>query len=109
MIPVDGLLAAARLADRSRAEAMLSAISERLSESAEAACFYAQLADHRLDWEDALARWNFVIASFRDLPDGYCGATRALMELGRFDEAKALIATAVALFPDHFITACTAG
>jgi tetratricopeptide (TPR) repeat protein len=109
LIPVDGLLAAARLATGERAEAMLAAVAERLSENAEAACFYAQLAEVRLDWDDALARWNVVIASFRDLPDGYCGATRALMELGRFDEAKALIATAVALFPDHFVTACTAG
>lgn len=70
------------------------------SELAERTFAYAREAEADRDWPQALARWTLARKSFPDRPPGYIGAAVALRELGRLDEAEAVIGEAVARFPD---------
>jgi tetratricopeptide (TPR) repeat protein len=51
---------------------------------------YARIAVARKDWEEALRRWQPIRDEFKYF-GGYVGGAEALTQLGRFDEAEALL------------------
>ena len=61
---------------------------------------YAWVAPRRHDWDQALERWRAFQQRFPDLDYGAVGATEALMELGRLDDAETEVNEAKARFPD---------
>jgi tetratricopeptide (TPR) repeat protein len=97
---VDELLKDAwRLRGR-EADAILSEAVVRYPEDIRVHTAYAWMAVERGQWEEGLRRWQSVATGFRSRPDGICGAVGALLALGRFDEAKTVLAPAVTMFPD---------
>lgn len=52
---------------------------------------YAQLAEQRRDWTEALQRFNLAAKRF-DVTVGFLGAAKCLKEMGRLDEATNLLA-----------------
>ncbi|HEX3538233.1 MAG TPA: tetratricopeptide repeat protein [Stellaceae bacterium] len=60
---------------------------------------FAGEAEAQKDWPQALERWNLARRSFPDQTAGYIGAAVALRELGRFDDAEALLGQAIERFP----------
>lgn len=69
------------------------------AELAERTFAFAREAEAQKDWALALERWNLARRSFPDQPAGFIGAAVALRELGRFDDAEALLGQAVERFP----------
>jgi len=61
---------------------------------------YAQLAMSRVDWTEALRRWQEIRDRFPEDPAGYVGYAEALKELWRLDEAEGLLSESVHKFPD---------
>jgi tetratricopeptide (TPR) repeat protein len=59
---------------------------------------HARLADNRENWELALQRWEVVRTRF-DHMSGYTGAAHAMIKVGRYDEADALLSNARTRFP----------
>ncbi|WP_158923689.1 lipopolysaccharide assembly protein LapB [Acidisphaera sp. S103] len=59
---------------------------------------YGRLADIQQDWDQALERWTVVLTRFDHL-SGYTGAAQAMVKLGRYDEADALLARARVRYP----------
>lgn len=51
---------------------------------------YARIAGLRRDWGQTLQRWDLVRTQFNH-PSGYAGAGHAMIELGRYDEAEAML------------------
>jgi predicted Zn-dependent protease len=80
------------------ADEAFGAAMERFPENEWAAMHYAETANRRGDWTEALRRWEFVTAKFPDHADGYVGLAAALREMGRFDEADAVLGQAVVRF-----------
>jgi tetratricopeptide (TPR) repeat protein len=62
---------------------------------------YARLADIHEHWAEAAARWETVRERFPDHPAGYASGASAYRELGRLDEAEALLGEAVQRLPNH--------
>ena len=62
---------------------------------------YASLAQDRRAWLDALERWDRLRRDFPNDLRAYVGASLALREMQRHDEAEALLSAAIELFPDH--------
>ena len=58
----------------------------------ELAVLNAWLATRRRDTEEARRLWRDVRARFPELPDGYRGEAAALVDVGRLDEADAVLA-----------------
>ncbi len=58
----------------------------------------AEIAEIAEDWPLALRRWESFKTVFGSLPDGYLGAARALMRLGRLDDAEVVMTPVVRLF-----------
>jgi tetratricopeptide (TPR) repeat protein len=69
------------------------------AELAERTFAFAREAEAQKDWVRALERWNLARRSFPERPAGYIGAAVALRELGRFNEADALLGQAIERFP----------
>jgi tetratricopeptide (TPR) repeat protein len=69
----------------------------------------AMQAAQRADWSEARRCWEEVRTRFPNHPAGYLGVGTALREMGRWEEAEALLATAVERFPsDLALTAAYA-
>lgn len=62
---------------------------------------HALIAEHRRDFAEAVRRWATVRRRFSLRPLGYVRAAGCLRELGRFDEADALLRRAMALQPEE--------
>lgn len=62
---------------------------------------YARLAEFSADWSEAVKRWNVVQARFPQMWEGCRGLERSLRELGKLDEAEALLTNAVERFPNE--------
>jgi predicted Zn-dependent protease len=60
---------------------------------------YAELADMRRDWTAAEHRWQAMREQFPHIWYCYTGAANAMLELGRPDEAAALLSDAAVRFP----------
>jgi tetratricopeptide (TPR) repeat protein len=83
------------------AEALLHVAIERFPDLAAPLVELAWTAHVRLDWPAAVERWETVGARFPDQVARYTGGSQALQRLGRLDEAEALLAAAVAMFPNE--------
>jgi tetratricopeptide (TPR) repeat protein len=93
------------LADREAAlvalsEECLLAVMKRFPRSPGPAIEYAKHAQQRGDWEEALRRYRLAIACAPNGGRGLVGAAKALTELGRFDEADALLRKMQRRLPD---------
>jgi len=58
----------------------------------------AWAAVRREDWREALTLWEVVRSRLPNISTGHAGLGRALSELGRFDEAEAVLADAIKRF-----------
>ena len=65
----------------------------------------ATSAQQRRDWPEALNRWEDVRTRFPDNPSGHAGAAVALQQLGRFDEADAVLEPVLERFPKQDLIA----
>jgi len=82
------------------AEGLLRAAIARFADDPALAAEHAGLANHRRDWDVAVARWSAFRARFPDDPRGFAGAAWALRERQEVVAAAALIAQGLARFPD---------
>lgn len=81
-----------------RAEAIFLGHGSRFPSNAGVAAAAAWLAMSSKNWPLAEARWRTLRDNWPDLRNGYVGGASALRELGRFDEAEALLLEAVDRF-----------
>ena len=82
------------------AETLLEDAAQRFPENFELLLVRAECAAQRRDWPEAALRWEEFRDSFPDRSEGYLGAAQACRELGRPEEAEALVAAACERFPD---------
>jgi predicted Zn-dependent protease len=73
------------------AEAMLEAATRAFPDEPELHIQHAHNAAQRLDWTEALNRWEVVRSRFDNRFLGWLGVTHSLKELGRFDEAEKIV------------------
>lgn len=80
------------LGRREEAEALLAAAMIRFPKEAPLAAVYASLASQRLDWPEALRRWQSALSrpGAADNPHWQAAHAEALLELGRLDEAETI-------------------
>lgn len=76
------------------AEAILEQVVKRFPDLLVGRAEYARLAEFRGNWAAALEQWNRIEEAFPASPDGVLGAARALLEIGRQDEAEARLKAA---------------
>jgi tetratricopeptide (TPR) repeat protein len=81
------------------AEAVLIEQFERVAHEPWPLIEYARLAERSGDWSEAAKRWTIVQARFPQMWEGCNGLERSLRELGKLDEAEALLTGAVERFP----------
>ena len=84
------------------AEPLLLKAAERLPHDPAPLAEWALIAHERRDWEEALKRWDSVHANFPDHRNAYLFGAMALRELGRLDEAEALLRSALGRFSPDF-------
>jgi tetratricopeptide (TPR) repeat protein len=87
-----------RFADADR---MLETAQQRFPDKAFIAAHYAANADMAGNLEEALRRWAGVRTRFPDEPIAYAGLGAALKTVRRFDEADAILADGMRLFPTN--------
>jgi tetratricopeptide (TPR) repeat protein len=90
-----------RLGRLDEAEAIYSAAVERWSAEFHAWNWYAEVADAREDWDEAIARWSDVITRFPSQPAPYARRARALRMDGQIARAVEVIEEAIFVFPDE--------
>ncbi len=61
----------------------------------------AEIAVHKRDWPAALTRWRVLREHFEETPRAYQGECDALIELGRFDEAEAVLTRILERYTNH--------
>ncbi len=81
------------------ADAFLKSACERLPQSPSVAIEYARVPHRCGEWPEAAQRWESVVGSFPDNPEGYSGYGVALQQLGRNTDAEDLLRRAVERFP----------
>lgn len=81
------------------AEARLAEAQEHLPNEPALFIDYARIADQKRDWDAAQRRWSAVVLRFPRSQAGYMGAAHALRELGRYDEADAMLSAGQAQWP----------
>jgi len=83
------------------AEALLSNAAKRFADNTEIAVQRAEVAMLRRQWPEAAERWALVREMLPGHLLGYSQGATALREIGRLDEAEALLAEAARRFPDR--------
>ena len=83
------------------AEAMLASATERFPNNPWPMIHHASVAMRRQDWTEGLRRWEVVRKKFPNEPSGYFEAGLALREMGRLDEAEAMLASVMEQFPNN--------
>lgn len=100
----DGYLGhAAALAEAGRideADALLAKAMLRFPANPDVLMEHARTALSRKDWQQALGRWEAVRAHFPERIADYAQMGVALRELGRFDDADALLRDATERYPE---------
>ena len=82
-------------------EALAVATAAAKEPSREELIAAATAARDRKDWPAALTRWQSIRERLPEEWLGYTGAAQALRELGRMDEAEAVLREAAVRFPEH--------
>ena len=80
------------------AEALFNAALRRGAYNLEANVCLSLISDRRKDWRTSVTRWSYTAETFGHAP-GFAGAARAMIELGRVDEADAYLEDKARLFP----------
>ena len=80
-------------------EEVLTQAALRFPSSSEIATNHGWIANTRRDWSEAVQRWESVRARFPESHSGYAGAGAALRELGKFEEAEAVLAAGIERLP----------
>jgi tetratricopeptide (TPR) repeat protein/predicted O-methyltransferase YrrM len=83
------------------AELTLDQARQRFPDSPEPLIEYARVAETKHDWVVMAARYTVLRIRFPDEVLGYQGGAHALRELGRLDEADALLEAAMSRFPNE--------
>ena len=83
------------------AEALLEEAMKRFPDDLAPRADYAWVAQIARDWPEALRRWEEVRRRHPEEPVGFTAGAITLRELSRFDEADALLADAIARFPER--------
>jgi tetratricopeptide (TPR) repeat protein len=104
-----GVVALRALGRTAEAELVLETAIQHFPEEGRLRFEYAVAAAERADWAAAAERWEALRARFPEQPGGYIGGADALRAQGRIEEAEALLAEAVARFPDEPSTAVEHG
>ncbi|HEX6840444.1 MAG TPA: tetratricopeptide repeat protein, partial [Stellaceae bacterium] len=94
-----GALALRDGGDFAGAEALLDEAMQRFPDEPGPVIDYAWVAHMRRDWPEAALRWQRVRERCATYPVGYTAGAAAQRELGRLDDAAALLEMAVARFP----------
>ena len=82
-----------------KAEAVVEEAARKFPERSDVLIEYAQIAHQRGATQEALKRWDRVISACHGLADGYVGATRVLVDLGRYADAQNVLSPALRMFP----------
>jgi tetratricopeptide (TPR) repeat protein len=93
--------ALARHGHLDEAEAIYSAAVEQWRTEYHAWNWYAEVADAREDWDEAIVRWTEVITRFPSHPAPYARRARAFRMDGQIERAVQAIEEAVFIFPDE--------
>jgi tetratricopeptide (TPR) repeat protein len=64
-----------------------------------AAVNYAWVAEQWKDWDEALLRWQSMLARFPEHQIAMIGVGKVLLELGRLEAAETILANAIAVHP----------
>jgi tetratricopeptide (TPR) repeat protein len=83
------------------ADAVLSAGARRFPHNSGLGVNYAWSAHRRRDWQEAVQRWASTRDSFPSEPLAYVVGSAALMAMGRFAEAEAVLLPALERFPNN--------
>ena len=83
------------------AELTLEQARQRFPDSPEPLIEFARIAETKRDWVVMAARYTVLRIRFPDEVLGYRGGARALRELGRLDEADALLKAAMSRLPNE--------
>jgi len=90
-----------RLEQIDDAEATFAAGMKRFPDDPWLAIHHGWMAMHRADWAEASRRWGAIRDRFPDQPAAYYEGGLALQEAGRLDEADAVLAAGMTLFPGN--------
>jgi tetratricopeptide (TPR) repeat protein len=83
------------------AEQLLTVATGQFPSSAALGADWARIAQLRLDWVQALARWEAVQSGYPDRVDGHLGVGISLRELRQFDASDAVLSKAIEIFPEN--------
>jgi tetratricopeptide (TPR) repeat protein len=101
---IEGYLGCARcllhLGRFEEAEAQLNQAIRRDPHSHEVRVARARASDRRQDWEESITRWKLTAESVQDAP-AFAFVAKAMMELGRLEEAEAYLAQPALRFPSE--------
>ena len=81
------------------ADAMMAAVARDWPQEWWARYHYAELAERREDWPQAVRRWREGVELFTGRPDPHARLTKALLRAGDLAEAAHVIADASFMFP----------
>lgn len=87
------------------ADELITAAREKFTDHHDVMVTWAGLAMRRRDFETATARWQEVRERFPASPPGYTEGGQALLEVGRIDDAEALLNDGRLRFPELFAIA----
>ena len=91
------------------AEECLAALLRRQPGSVDGLIERAWIAHGQRNWAEALRRWDAVASIAMGRPEGARGAAQCLLELGRPEDAKAVLDPAKRMFPDDLEMASLGG
>ena len=80
-------------------DSVLAGAISRFPSSLGIAIAYAMNAHCQRNWPEALRRWMNVRVRFPDHPYAYAATASVMLEHGRLEEAEALLADAIGVFP----------
>ncbi len=89
------------IGQREPAEAILKEAAGRFANVPQFLISLAEMSARQENWSEALKRWDDVATKFHGMFQGYLGAARTLLALGRYADAQNVILPAVRMFPDN--------
>jgi tetratricopeptide (TPR) repeat protein len=94
------------LARLDEAESQLESALRRSSDRFMPSLWLARVSDRRKDWTKSVARWTFLAEAYK-YPPAFAFRAKALIELGRLDEAEAYLEEPSRLYPRDLEIAVT--
>ncbi|MBQ9536896.1 MAG: tetratricopeptide repeat protein, partial [Desulfovibrionaceae bacterium] len=101
----EGLIGVARVYDKlklySQMESYAQKAIEKFPDNANCQIVYAQAAERREDWDNALDRWQHVSINHSDKSEGFIGAAQACDKLKLYSQMESYAQKAIKKFPDN--------